>query len=87
MKYFLILNLSRCAEPKRFAPEGVECSVPPIAAPTVVYGDRPAAERELLRLKLVSPKNNFFFFESVASAAVCELPLGMPVALLVEVGE
>jgi len=50
--------------------------------PSRVYDDEEAAQRELVRLKCRYPDDDFFLFQSCATAVVRTAPDGMPVALL-----
>ena len=85
---FIIVNTSRSVEGDdfwrtRLGPHDAAVLVlTEKGKPSRIYDDEEAAQRELVRLKCRYPDDDFFLFQSCATAVVRTAPDGMPVALL-----
>jgi hypothetical protein len=87
-RLFIIVNTSRSEFSDDFwvtrigPPDSSYMVLTEKGKPTRVYNNEEAAQRELVRLKCRYPDDDFFLFQSCATAVVRTAPDGAPVALL-----
>ena len=87
-RLFIIVNTSRSEFSDDFyvtrpgLPDSSYMVLTEKGKPSRIYDAEEAAQRELVRLKCRYPDDDFFLFQTVATAVVRTAPNGMPVAIL-----